>query len=113
MSTKQKQLRPAAKATTYRDRKELWTYWLSRDSDPKTGAVSAKIDVWLSRPMRYEVGERGCFWLANGGMADHFAKWSTDECLGACRVYPDDDRQSIRVGPEEDARPASRKEEDS
>lgn len=91
----------AVPATKYKSRKSFWTYWLTRDSDPKTGAVDAKVRVWLSQPVRYSVGERGCFWLA---MADHFADWSIEECLSGPRVYPDDDRQCIRCGPPEDVR---------
>lgn len=90
-------------------KQDHWTFWLTRESDPDTGAVSAKVSVWLSPPTRYAV-ERGCFWLGEGGMLDLWAAWTTDQCVAACRVYPDDDRQSIRVGPVEHVRPTPPKE---
>ncbi len=98
----------APAATKYRDRKDLWTYWLTRDSDPDTGVADDVVRVWLSQPTRYSVGDHGCFWLAP--MPDHFADWSFEECLAGPRVYPDDSRQCIRCGPLEDVRPDSTKE---
>lgn len=74
------------------------TYWLTRDADPETGAPSAHVDVWLSRPNRYAVGDHGCFWLdRHDTLERHHGSWS----LGFARTIgpvPDDSRQCLRVG---------------
>lgn len=77
------------------------TYWLTRDADPETGAPVARVDVWLSRPMRYPVGDRGWFWLdvtSATGLGDRDAVWSL-ETAASLGTYPDDAGQCVKVGP--------------
>ena len=86
---------------------KIFTHWLTRSSDPETGALDDRVSVWLSQPKRESLGERGCFWMPlhpSPGLDDHYGMWTIDECLANHRVYPDDDRQSIRCGPESDIR---------
>lgn len=85
------------------------TYWLTRDSDPDTGAPSAYVDVWWSRPVRYPVGERGSFWLdpiSVTGLGERYGVW-TVETAAQLGIYPDDGIMCIRVGPEIRPREAS------
>ncbi len=82
------------------------TYWLTRDSNPDTGAPSSYVDVWWSKPTRYAVGERGGFWLDRfSGLTERQACWALDttQAIGPC---PDDGVQCIRVGPETATRDA-------
>lgn len=81
------------------------TFWLTRDSDME-GKLDDNVDVWLSRPTRFVMGD-GAVWMcedahtvptANGDVPARYAVWTPEQCLRACRVYPETDRESIRVG---------------
>jgi hypothetical protein len=80
--------RPKAPQRTY-------TYWLTRDTEPDTGALSPEIRVWLSQPSRRDIG-RGRVW-STPDMGDLYGQWTIDDALYYVRTYPDDDRQCIRV----------------
>lgn len=71
-------------------------YWVTRDSDPDTGVVSSLVRVWLTRPARHTLGERGAFWIGQA-IGDMYSEWTLAQCYAACGTAPDDDRQSIRV----------------
>lgn len=89
-----------------RSAREL-TYWLTRDADIY-GNLSKNVDVWLARPKLYPVGDKGVMWMcedkdllietAGGDCPAQYTVWSTDQCLNACRVYPETERECIRVG---------------
>lgn len=82
------------------------TYWLTRDRDIE-GRLDPYIDVWLSRPkLRVLPGGIGVTWIcddvivatATGDCPARYAQWSPEQCLRACRVYPETERECIRVG---------------
>lgn len=82
------------------------TYWLTRDSDHE-GRLDSTVDVWLARPTRFNLDGGGCVWIcdealmvatAKGDVPARYASWTLDQCFRACRVYPDTDRECIRVG---------------
>ena len=73
-----------------------FTYWMTRDSDPNTGAPIPWVRVWLARPTR-EVNGAGARWV--GPKADdYYCDWSLDDATFHARTYPDDDRQCVVVG---------------
>lgn len=82
------------------------TYWLTRDSDVE-GNLDETVDVWLARPTRRSLpGGLGAVWICDDIMVDtstgdapsRYASWTLAQCLRACYVYPDNDRESIKVG---------------
>jgi hypothetical protein len=92
-------------AQAKRSAKEL-TYWLTRDRDAD-GVLEKHIDVWLSRPRLCPLpGGVGVTWVcddilvetAGGDCPARYAQWTTDQCLRACRVYPETERECIRIG---------------
>ena len=93
--------------------KIVMTYWLTRDR-AADGQLSSRVDVWLIRPVRRRVdGTPGSFWslppgpelvaAEAGPVQAHYGTWTLDYALRECHVFPDDEIQSIRVGPPEGA----------
>lgn len=79
-----------------------YTFWVTRDADPRTGVVEDHVRVWLLKPDRHRLQE-GSVWL--GGKDALFAKWTLAECQWHVRTTPDDDRQCIKVDGDEDWEP--------
>lgn len=75
----------------------VYTLFVTRDSDPETGAPNERVEAWFARPTRYAIGERGAFWLPEAGVADRAATWSLVDCRRRARTIPDDDRQCLRI----------------
>ncbi len=73
-----------------------FTYWVTRDSDPETGAAYDRVKVWLAPPHRHALG-RGAFWLGPALEADLYCESDLWWCFNNGHTWPDDDRQSIRV----------------
>jgi hypothetical protein len=75
-------------------------YWLTRDR--KNGELSETVEVWLAKPdlRRFEDGD--VMWLPNLDLVDeevtHYAEWTIQQCLKECHVYPETERECIRVG---------------
>lgn len=89
---------PATKATstTGNPRAKSYTYWCTRECDPTTGALSNRVKIWLAPPIRFSVGI-GSFWAPPAFDADYYGDWSLEQAQKHVHVYPDDDRQCIRV----------------
>jgi hypothetical protein len=92
-------------AETKKSAKEM-TYWLTRDRDVE-GNLEPHVDVWLAAPRLCVLpGRKGVVWVcddimvptAGGDCPARFAQWTTDQCLKACRVYPETERECIKVG---------------
>ena len=91
-------------ADTSKGRREM-TYWLTRDRD-MTGRLEPYVDVWLKRPTLCVLpGGVGVTWICDdlveveeGTCPARYTQWSPDQCLRACRVYPETERECIRVG---------------
>jgi hypothetical protein len=81
-------------------------YWVTRDSDAE-GNLDPDIDVWLSQPRRSTLpGGLGAVWIcddimvpsADGDVPARYATWTKDQCMRACNVIPETDRECVRVG---------------
>lgn len=83
-------------STTGIHKRTTFTYWMTRDRAPDTGELSRTVRIWLAEPSRTEIA-RGAAWMGPALLADLYNEWSLDLCLYHARVYPDDDRQCIRV----------------
>lgn len=81
--------------------KKFATYWLTRDL--ADGIVSDEVRIWVARPRPCPlvIGE-GTAWfsLKVDGTTALYGVWTIEQCLAECRVYPDDARMCIRVGPD-------------
>ena len=82
------------------------TYWITRDRDIN-GNLDPHIDVWLARPKLCPLpGGVGVVWIcedimvptANGDCPARYAQWTVEQTMRACRVYPETERECIRVG---------------
>lgn len=78
------------------------TYWLTRERDAD-GKLNPWIDVWLSQPKLEDHGTRWACSVhtvqtGSGEQAAHYTRWTVDQCLKTCRVYPETERECIRVG---------------
>jgi hypothetical protein len=75
-------------------------YWLTRNRF--MGVLSDKVEVWLSKPdlRRFEDGD--VMWLPNLKTVDsedsYYADWTVEKCLKECHVYPETERECIKVG---------------
>lgn len=76
-----------------------FTYFVTRDSDPDTGALTDYVEVWFAKPIRHRVGDRGACWVPPDAPSStlRFARWPLEECLRRTGTIPDDDRQCLRV----------------
>lgn len=72
-----------------------YTYWLTRDSDFRTGRASDRVKVWLAKPDLERVGV-GVKWTTAGD-DDLYCEWTLAECYWHAKTVPDDDRMCIRV----------------
>lgn len=73
-----------------------YTYWVTRDCHPQTGAVSPTCRVWLEKPERKPIGERGSFWMGPNLEVGLYAEWSLGDAYWHLRVLPDDGIQCVR-----------------
>ncbi len=81
------------------------TYWLTRDRD-MYGALESTVDVWLKRPTLCPLpGGVGVTWICDdivetgdGDCPARYAQWTPAQCLKACYVYPETERECVRVG---------------
>jgi hypothetical protein len=82
------------------------TYWITRDRDVH-GVLDTTIDVWLARPKLCVLpGGVGVTWIcdditvatAGGDCPARYTQWTMEQCLRACRVYPETERECIKVG---------------
>lgn len=83
------------------------TYWLTRDRGTD-GTLDPTVDVWLARPTLFPLpGGVGVVWICEdivmalndqGECPSRYAQWTPEQCLRACRVYPETERECIRVG---------------
>lgn len=89
--------KPKSSSTPAPARPRAYTLWVTRDSDPETGALSDHVEAWFVKPTRLRNGERGAMWYSAGGMADRAARWSLATCRQHARTVPDDDRMCIRI----------------
>ena len=76
------------------------TYWLTRNRTD--GKLADMIEVWVFEPelLKFEDGDAmwiGCL-AALDKVQTYHGDWTISRCLKECRTYPDDERQSIRVG---------------
>lgn len=78
------------------------TYWLTRDR--RHGELSKTVEVWAVRPERVRMHDGDVMWLAPSELIDvvdtHVDDWTIGRCLRECRVYPETDRECVRVGEE-------------
>lgn len=75
-------------------------YWLTRN---KTGGVLAdNIEVWLVKPDLHRFEDGDIMWLANYNDVDsrdtYFGEWTVAKCLKECYVYPETERECLKVG---------------
>lgn len=75
-------------------------YWLTRNKE--NGILSDTIEVWLSKPDLRRFDDGDVMWLPNLSNVDaeitYYAEWSSTQCLKECHVYPETERECIRVG---------------
>jgi hypothetical protein len=75
-------------------------YWLTRDKED--GVLSDKVQVWLIKPDLERFDDGDVMWLPNLDVVDtettHYAEWTIGKCLKECYVYPETERECLKVG---------------
>lgn len=82
----------------------LGPLWVTRDSDPITGALDDECDVWNAAPVRHlvtfaETGAPSVTWVTGEfDISGRVARVPVAAARAMFPTIPDDDRQCVRIG---------------
>lgn len=78
-----------------KDPRAVWVYFVSRDS--LSGELSGKCSLWYAKPIRVQHRYRVTWVGADDRYPCHLGEFRCDEVFSWFKVYPETDRELIRV----------------